>query len=79
MARKAGDGAIEFGPDGFPEQPNALGVDPLQDRLLAEYGIEVPLQPWPQAPQRHVRVSAQLYNSIEEYQRLAEALEALLH
>jgi isopenicillin-N epimerase len=66
-------------PDGFPEQPSALGLDPLQDRLLLEHHIEVPITPWPRPPHRHVRVSAQLYNSHAEYQRLAEALEALLH
>ncbi|MFL5351145.1 aminotransferase class V-fold PLP-dependent enzyme [Archangium sp.] len=65
-------------PDGFPAQPSALGLDPLQDRILFEHGIEVPITPWPRPPHRHVRVSAQLYNSHAEYQRLAEALEALL-
>jgi isopenicillin-N epimerase len=65
-------------PPGFPADPGPLGLDPLQGRLLAEYRIEVPIQPWPRAPQRHVRVSAQLYNTHAEYQRLAEALEALL-
>ncbi|WP_257459935.1 aminotransferase class V-fold PLP-dependent enzyme [Archangium lipolyticum] len=65
-------------PDGFPAVPSALGLDPLQDRLLFEYGIEVPITPWPRPPHRHVRVSAQLYNSRAEYQRLADALEALL-
>ncbi len=65
-------------PDGFPAEPSALGLDPLQDRLLFEHGIEVPITPWPRPPHRHVRVSAQLYNSHAEYQRLAEALDALL-
>jgi isopenicillin-N epimerase len=65
-------------PDGFPAEPSPLGLDPLQDRLLFEYGIEVPITPWPRPPHRHVRVSAQLYNSHAEYQRLAEALGALL-
>jgi isopenicillin-N epimerase len=65
-------------PDGFPAEPSALGLDPLQDRLLFEHGIEVPITPWPRPPHRHVRVSAQLYNSHAEYQRLAEALGALL-
>jgi len=64
-------------PDGFPAEPSVLGLDPLQDRLLLEHGIEVPIVPWPRPPHRHVRVSAQLYNSHAEYQRLAEALEAL--
>lgn len=64
--------------DGFPAQPTALGLDPLQDRLLYEHGIEVPITPWPQSPRRHLRLSAQLYNSHAEYQRLADALVTLL-
>jgi isopenicillin-N epimerase len=65
-------------PEGFPEQPSVLGLDPLQDQLFFEYGIEVPITPWPRPPHRHVRLSAQLYNSHADYQRLAEALETLL-
>ncbi|HSP80705.1 MAG TPA: aminotransferase class V-fold PLP-dependent enzyme [Myxococcaceae bacterium] len=65
-------------PDGFPTEPPPLGIDPLQDRLLFEHGIEVPVIPWPRAPHRLVRLSAQLYNSHSEYQRLADALAALL-
>jgi isopenicillin-N epimerase len=51
-----------------------LFSDPLQDKLLFEHGIEVPFMPWPHPPKRLLRVSAQLYNTIEDYQRLAEAL-----
>ncbi len=66
-------------PDGFPLEPPAPhSLDPLQDRLFHEWHIEVPVIPWPKAPRRHVRVSAQLYNTHGEYQRLGEALEALL-
>jgi isopenicillin-N epimerase len=65
-------------PEGFPAEPPPLGLDPLQDRLLFEHQIEVPVIPWPRPPRRHVRVSAQLYNTDGEYQRLAEGLEALL-
>ncbi len=64
-------------PDGTQSAAPALYGDPLQDLLLFEHGIEVPFVPWPQPPKRVLRVSAQLYNAIEEYQRLAEAL--LLH
>lgn len=66
-------------PDGFPVPPQPpLYVDPLHLRLFDEYRIEVPIVPWPKAPARHVRVSAQLYNTHAEYQSLADALEALL-
>lgn len=66
-------------PDGFPERPEGpLFLDPLQLRLFDEHRIEVPITPWPRAPARHLRVSAQLYNTHAEYQALADALDALL-
>jgi isopenicillin-N epimerase len=66
-------------PDGFSTEPSPpRSLDPLQDRLFHEHHIEVPVIPWPQAPRRHLRVSAQVYNTHIEYQTLAEALEALL-
>ena len=55
-----------------------LYIDPLQDQLLARHGIEVPIIPWPGFPKRLVRISAQLYNTIEQYQLLAGALRELL-
>jgi isopenicillin-N epimerase len=65
-------------PDGYPERPEPpLYLDPLQLRLFEEHRIEVPIVPWPRAPHRHVRVSAQLYNTHAEYQALADALDAL--
>ena len=51
-----------------------LYLDPLQDRLRAENGIEVPVVPWPAAPKRLLRISAQLYNSLPQYEFLAGAL-----
>ena len=48
--------------------------DLLQNKLLFDYRIEVPLIPWPHPPKRVLRISAQLYNTAEEYERLAEAL-----
>jgi isopenicillin-N epimerase len=52
----------------------AYGRDPLQDRLWFGHGIEVPIQSWPDWPHRLVRVSAQAYNTIDQYERLAHAL-----
>ena len=46
----------------------------LQDWLLFEKKIEVPIIAWPSRPKRLIRVSAQLYNTLEEYERLAAAL-----
>jgi isopenicillin-N epimerase len=65
--------------DGTPEPSrSALYVDPLQDALREEAGIEVPIVPWPAAPRRLIRISAAAYNTIADYERLAVALPALL-
>jgi len=66
-------------PEGSSEPPkSALYGDPLQDILLGDYGIEIPVIPWPSAPQRLIRISAQLYNSPEQYEHLAGALKEIL-
>ncbi len=52
-------------------QPEAPALDPLQDALLFEHGIEVPVIPWPAPPKRVLRVSAALYNTRADYERLA--------
>lgn len=55
-----------------------LHPDPLHDTLFAEHFIEVPIVSWPAPPKRLVRISAQLYNRADEYQRLARTLSALV-
>ncbi len=47
---------------------------PLQDELRTKHRIEVAIISWPAAPRRLLRISAQLYNSLPQYERLAEAL-----
>jgi isopenicillin-N epimerase len=52
--------------------------DPLQEELFREHGFEVPIFSWPAPPKRVLRVSAQLYNTRDEYVRLASALREKL-
>ncbi len=61
---------------GAPDGP--LPNDPLQDRLLAEHAIEVPVTRWPSGRQRVLRVSAQAYNSRAQMEALAAAVAGLL-
>ena len=49
--------------------------DPLHNKLLDEFGIQVPVFPWPHHKMRYFRISAYLYNAIEEYEYLAEILQ----
>jgi len=66
-------------PDGEANvQADPFGTDPLQERLLREYAIEVPVIPWPSPPRRLIRISAQLYNRQEQYAYLASSLTRLL-
>jgi isopenicillin-N epimerase len=64
-------------PDNPPEEPPAAPffINPLQNRLLEKHNIEVPIMIWPALPKRLVRISAQLYNSLAQYEVLAEALK----
>ncbi|MGZ5444056.1 MAG: aminotransferase class V-fold PLP-dependent enzyme [Thermoanaerobaculia bacterium] len=61
-------------PDGTQSDAPALYGDPLQDKLLFDHHIEVPIVPWPAPPKRLLRVSAAVYNTRADYERLAEAL-----
>ena len=55
-----------------------LYADPLQDRLLEQFRIEVPVIPWPAPPKRLIRISGQVYNRDGDYEKLAHALRMLL-
>ena len=48
--------------------------DPLTDKLHTEWAIEVPVFAWPESPQRLLRISAQQYNTLDDYEHLAKAL-----
>src|SRR5262249_50471784 len=66
-------------PDGRDApSPRRPRQDPLQNALFERYAIEVPVMGWPATPRRLIRISAQLYNSLADYERLAEALRTLL-
>jgi isopenicillin-N epimerase len=53
-------------------------LDPLQDALFHEHGIELPVFCWPTPARRWLRVTAQAYNTAEQYEQLAAALSSLL-
>jgi len=85
--------SLSFAPDdellvtNHDEQETAASMDAdttpvfvprLQTDLIERYGIEVPIYYWPAAPRRLVRLSAQIYNDVSQYERLAEAFDTLL-
>jgi isopenicillin-N epimerase len=59
-----------------PRSP--LYSDAVQDQLLEQFQMEVPIIPWPATPHRLLRISAQLYNSLGQYERLSRALIKVL-
>ena len=69
---------VPLTPDFAAGPTSPLYTDPLQEQLLGQYEIEVPVFSWPSAPRRWVRISAQLYNVAAHYERLAQALRQLV-
>ena len=61
-----------------PTASSALERDALQERLFAEHAIEVPVLTCPGHPGRLLRISAQAYNTRDDYARLADALRTLV-
>lgn len=56
---------------------SVLPIDATQTRLWDEHRIEVPIVPWPAWPKRLMRISAQIYNDLGDYERLASALAGM--
>nr|WP_290222628.1 aminotransferase class V-fold PLP-dependent enzyme [Trichocoleus desertorum] len=85
-ARKILCEALSVSPPCPDDMIAALAVVPLPDgsyqalqtALLNQYGIEVPIVPWPGGQKRLVRVAAQIYNTVPQYEYLAQALVELL-
>ena len=48
--------------------------DPLHEILLEKYRIQIPVWAWTSPRGRYIRISAQLYNHIDQYRYLAEVL-----
>jgi isopenicillin-N epimerase len=57
---------------------SAFRADPLRQALFEQFGIQAVVSPWPAHRARYLRVSAALYNSLDEYRYLAGALRSLL-
>jgi isopenicillin-N epimerase len=65
-------------PDATEPPVGPHGLDALQARLFETHRIEVPVMGWPAPPKRLLRVAAQLYNRVEQYERLATVLASEL-
>lgn len=61
-------------PGDIPVKEKMHEPDPLHHILSENYNIQVPVWSWPSPEGRYLRISAQLYNSLDQYEFLAEAL-----
>lgn len=55
---------------------STFGLDPLQ-RRLSEYGVEVLAVGPPAWPRRLLRISTHLYNTVEDLERLQDAMDRI--
>ncbi|MBX3364834.1 MAG: aminotransferase class V-fold PLP-dependent enzyme [Phycisphaeraceae bacterium] len=60
-------------PERYRNAPTVYG-DPLQDRLVNEHRIQVPVWTSDLFGLRFLRISSQIYNTLDEYRYLAEVL-----
>jgi isopenicillin-N epimerase len=61
-------------PERFQGRPRTGKIDPEQLLLYDRFGIEAPLVRFGRPERRFFRISAQVYNTLPEYEYLAEAL-----
>jgi len=64
-------------PERFQGKPRSGRIDPEQLRLYDDFGIEVPFMRFGQPERRYFRVSAQVYNTLADYEYLAGALSKM--
>ena len=78
--RMLGSMASLFLPDDPAPQsrPGSPFAEPLYSNLRERHRFEVFAMAWPAPPRRLLRLSAQAYNRLEQYERLAQALESEL-
>ena len=69
--------AIPLGPDAPLRLDRVLTSEPLQDALY-DAGIEVPIVRFPTPADRVLRISAHVYNCLDDYRRLGEVLYKML-
>ncbi len=50
----------------------------IHDELFDKFGIQVQMIPWQEKPRLLVRISAQIYNALEQYEYLGKVLKGLL-
>jgi len=66
--------SVPLAPGAYEFTTTALGFDPIDATLRERYGIEVPVFDCPEGPGGILRISAQIYNTIDQYERLAAAM-----
>ena len=64
-------------PEQFQDRPRTGRIDTEQLRLYDKFRIEVPFNRFGKPEKRWSRISAQVYNSLAEYEYLAETLKLL--
>jgi isopenicillin-N epimerase len=66
--------SIPLGRGSYTFTTTALAFDPIEEILRDRYHIEVPVLACPDGPASLIRIACQIYNSIEQYDYLADAL-----